>query len=49
MKIFVLIESDWNLKIVAPDYKQIAAYVLIESDWNLKQEEIKNGYRRIQY
>ena len=32
----VLIESDWNLKIIDWKDKDIKYYVLIESDWNLK-------------
>ena len=34
----VLIESDWNLKIVKIICNLFCCYVLIESDWNLKQK-----------
>ena len=34
---FVLIESDWNLKINASRLLQSNIAVLIESDWNLKK------------
>ena len=33
----VLIESDWNLKVVEPPPAFVGIMVLIESDWNLKQ------------
>ena len=36
----VLIESDWNLKILAFAFNVPAASVLIESDWNLKDTDI---------
>ena len=32
----VLIESDWNLKVVVMQIMDDAWVVLIESDWNLK-------------
>ena len=32
----VLIESDWNLKIISVSLFLVASFVLIESDWNLK-------------
>ena len=32
----VLIESDWNLKVVEPPPTFVGIMVLIESDWNLK-------------
>ena len=32
----VLIESDWNLKIILSGIVQQDSSVLIESDWNLK-------------
>ena len=34
---FVLIESDWNLKLFLPVPWQCLSEVLIESDWNLKE------------
>ena len=42
----VLIESDWNLKILAFAFNVPAASVLIESDWNLKERESKRFQRR---
>ena len=33
---FVLIESDWNLKLDAANIQRHFSFVLIESDWNLK-------------
>ena len=39
----VLIESDWNLKVVSAFPAPHGALVLIESDWNLKViSNIKN-------
>ena len=35
----VLIESDWNLKLINPCTSVFIACVLIESDWNLKQHQ----------
>ena len=35
----VLIESDWNLKVVEPPPTFVGIMVLIESDWNLKEGE----------
>ena len=32
----VLIESDWNLKLIGTVSAACLAFVLIESDWNLK-------------
>ena len=37
----VLIESDWNLKLIGTVSAACLAFVLIESDWNLK---ISNRY-----
>ena len=34
----VLIESDWNLKVVEPPPTFVGIMVLIESDWNLKKK-----------
>ena len=34
---FVLIESDWNLKVIVQCGENQRLSVLIESDWNLKQ------------
>ena len=36
MQSIVLIESDWNLKVVLYDVPLFLVLVLIESDWNLK-------------
>ena len=36
----VLIESDWNLKVVEPPPAFVGIMVLIESDWNLKSAMI---------
>ena len=49
----VLIESDWNLKIIRQIFFGLLMNVLIESDWNLKRllkdkvEQILIGINRI--
>ena len=47
MEVFVLIESDWNLKYLAVGDNLSLKDVLIESDWNLKwtgyQRELNKG------
>ena len=49
----VLIESDWNLKIIASIKACAVVFVLIESDWNLKlfiggdSDDGKHGINRI--
>ena len=35
---FVLIESDWNLKVSSTFVPLLVHFVLIESDWNLKDQ-----------
>ena len=44
----VLIESDWNLKIVEIGYNVKGDIVLIESDWNLKLRAFEFGKHRNQ-
>ena len=41
-ELFVLIESDWNLKEVDAVGIPVGLYVLIESDWNLKYDNAAN-------
>ena len=47
--ISVLIESDWNLKDVAPNGYYRVTLVLIESDWNLKTNQIRYIYAHYLY
>ena len=39
----VLIESDWNLKLLKASFSLAASFVLIESDWNLKVTATADG------
>ena len=44
---FVLIESDWNLKVIVQCGENQRLSVLIESDWNLKSCDIWSNFALI--
>ena len=45
----VLIESDWNLKMLVRRTQDEIDLVLIESDWNLKEVNTADGIKNLLY